>query len=139
MTALLLEAPLTPERRRPRLQLRQLAQERRTHAQEARQYAELWYQALLAWRVEYGRPRVPVISYQAMRDHRQGISTLGEFLPDRPNHLRLPSGDYLETEVGQIISTMLTSSAFEVSENGHLLDALRDLGQRRFWQVVGVG
>ena len=132
MTAATLEAPLTPERRRPRLQLRQAAQQQRTHAQQARQYAERWYQALLAWKVEHGSVPVPRNNYTDFRNRMHGgISTLGEFLPTQATMLILPSGEYRETEVAQIISAMQASSAFETSENGHLLDALRNPGQRK--------
>ena len=130
---LTLEAPsMPPERRRPRLQLRQAAQQQRTHATQARQYAELWYQALLAWEVEHGSVPVPRNNYTDFRNRMHGgISTLGEFLPAQATMLILPSGEYLEGEVSQMIKAMQRSSTFETSENGHLLDALRDPTQRK--------
>ena len=129
---LTLEAPLTPERRRPRLQLRQAAQQHRTHAQQARAYANLWYLALLAWKVEHGRVLVAKNNYTDFRNRMHGgISTLGEFLPAQATMLILPSGEYLEGEVSQMIKAMQRSSTFETSENGHLLDALRDPTQRK--------
>ena len=133
MTLLTPEAPcMPPERRRaPRTEQRQEAQEARTHAQQARQYANLWYLALLAWEVVYPRPRVPIISYHAEHAHHHGLSTLGEFLPAQASSLRLPNGDFEQGEVSQIINTMMLSSTFETSENGHLLDALRDPRQRK--------
>ena len=124
---------MPPERRRyARVLERELAREERTHAQQARAYAQLWYLALLAWEVEHGRVLVARNNYTDFRNRMHGgISTLGEFLPDQATMLNLPSGQYRETEVGQIISTMMQSGAFETSENGHLLDALRDPSQRK--------
>ena len=99
---------------------------------QARQYAELWFQALLAWKVEHGRVLVARNNYTDFRNRMHGgISTLGEFLPAKATMLILPSGEYLEGEVSQIIKTMQRSSTFETSENGHLLDALRDPTQRK--------
>ena len=125
---------MPPERRRyARMHDRQTAQEARTHAQQARAYAELWYQALLAWEVEHPRVLVSSVRYGAFRPQSapSDIEMIGSSLPDQPSYLNLPSGQYRETEVGQIISAMMQSGAFETSENGHLLDALRDASQRK--------
>ena len=106
--------------------------ENRTHAQQARAYAQQWYAALLAWEVETPRMVRPLVSYQAQRDHREGnLSTLGEFLPDQKCMLSLPNGQHLEGEVSQIINRMMLSGALEAAENGHLLDSLRDPTQRK--------
>ena len=74
-------APVTPAQR-----------DSRTHAQQARQHAQAWYAALLTWEVETPRAERPLVSYQAVRDHREGISTLGEFLPEQRSMLSLPNG-----------------------------------------------
>ena len=125
---------MPPERRRyARMHDRQTAQEARTHAQQARAYANLWYLTLLAWEVEHPRVLVSSVRYGAFRlqSAPSDIEMIGSSLPDQPSYLNLPSGQYRETEVGQIISAMMQSGAFETSENGHLLDALRDPGQRK--------
>lgn len=125
---------MPPERRRyARMHDRQAAQEARTHAQQARAYAELWYLTLLAWEVEHPRVLVSSVRYGAFRPQSapSDIEMIGSSLPDQPSYLNLPSGQYRETEVGQIISAMMQSGAFETSENGHLLDALRDASQRK--------
>ena len=125
---------MPPERRRyARMHDRQTAQEARTHAQQARAYANLWYLTLLAWEVEHPRVLVSSVRYGAFRPQSapSDIEMIGSSLPDQPSYLNLPSGQYRETEVGQIISAMMSSSTFETSENGHLLDALRDPTQRK--------
>ena len=125
---------MPPERRRyARMHDRQTAQEARTHAQQARAYANLWYLTLLAWEVEHARVLVSSVRYGAFRPQSapSDIEMIGSSMPDQPSYLNLPSGQYRETEVGQIISTMMSSTTFETSENGHLLDALRDASQRK--------
>ena len=119
----------------------------RTHAQQARQYAQTWYAALLAWEVETPRAVRPAVSYQTIRDHREGISTLGEFLPEQKSMLSLPNGQHLEGEVSRIINRMMLSGAVETHRNAQLLDALRDAtqhksdsllrpdGRWRLWQI----
>jgi len=123
------EARLTPERRRlgqnrARQTVDQLTAPRERQ-REARQYAEQWYQALLCWQVEHSRVPTPAVTYSGFADRWGYVTTLGEVLPDQATMLRLPTGQYLEGEVAQIITRMGLSTAKETRESGRLLDALR--------------
>lgn len=97
----------------------------RTETRDARQYAEQWYQTLRTWTVHY--PDVlPKISYAAFRD--QGAFdplTMGDGGAPQKTYLRTPAGEVSETEIGQIITDMATSTIPETVQLGRMLDRLR--------------
>ncbi|GGS06803.1 hypothetical protein GCM10008960_36510 [Deinococcus sedimenti] len=97
----------------------------RTETRDARQYAEQWYQTLRTWDVHF--PDVlPKISYAAFRD--QGAYdplTMGEGGLPQKTYLRTPAGEISETEIGQLITDMTTSTIPETMQLGRMLDRLR--------------
>lgn len=95
----------------------------RTAQRQAREYAELWHQALKAWDVEVPRPITPVVRYGPGGSF--DLSTLGEHLPDLPTALVTPDGEHRENEVGQIIDTLLNSGVPDAVATGQLLERYR--------------
>lgn len=126
MTLTLPEAhpmPTPPQRRRFHIARGRQAKPA-PHAEQARRYAEEYYQALRRWHVELAQASVPIISYDAFRPEPE-ISTLGELLPSRPSMLQLPDGQHYETDVAEAISVMSASRGQDRRAAGILLDRLR--------------
>ncbi|MVN86832.1 hypothetical protein GO986_08655 [Deinococcus sp. HMF7620] len=107
---------------RARQQAQQVAQPRAA-ARAARDYAEQWHQALKAWKTRVPQVVLPLLRYGPGGSF--DLSTLGEHLPDLPSSLVTPMGEVRETEVADIIKTMLDSGIPDTSATGGFLERYR--------------
>ncbi|WP_019584700.1 hypothetical protein [Deinococcus apachensis] len=102
---------------------RQERAQARALAQQYRDYAEAWYQALRAW--DMREVKIPYSFHYEPGESDLDFLTLGSNVRTPTRYLQTPAGEFTEGEVGVVITTMSRAPLVEQMQLGKMLDKLR--------------